>query len=69
MPKGSRETWGVGWFWSGMVRAARWGLEVSLLAVMNVKESGAYLCAQQSPVPSSRAGRHASRPRVFVESV
>ena len=43
-------TWGTGWFWSGMARAVRWGLEVTLLAAVDVEEGGAYpLCARQSP--------------------
>ena len=48
--KSGDETWGTGWFWSGMARAARWGLEVTLLAAVDVEEGGAYpLCARQSP--------------------
>ena len=50
VPKSGDETWGTGWFWSGMARAARWGLEVTLLAAVDVEEGGAYpLCARQSP--------------------
>ncbi len=48
--KSGRGTWGTGWFWSGMARAVRWGLEVTLLAAVDVAEGGAYpLCARQSP--------------------
>ena len=48
--KSDRETWGTGWFWSGMARAACRGLEVTLLAAVDVEEGGAYpLCARQSP--------------------
>ena len=48
--KSGRGTWGTGWFWSGMARAVRWGLEVTLLAAVDVEEGGAYpLCARQSP--------------------
>ena len=57
VPKGGNETWGLGWFWSGMARAARRGLEVSLLVTVDAEEGGAYpLCARQSPgaVPSRR---------------
>ena len=50
--KSGHKTWGVGWFWSGMARAVGRGLEVSLLATVDVEEGGAYpLCARQSPVP------------------
>ena len=50
--KSGDATWGTGWFWSGMARAARWGLEVTLLAAVDVEEGGAYpLCARQSPGP------------------
>lgn len=50
VPKSGRGTWGTGWFWSGMARAARWGLEVTLLAAVDVEEGGAYpLGARQSP--------------------
>ena len=57
VPKSGHKTWGLGWFWSGMARAVRRGLEVSLLAAVDVAEGGAYpLCARQSPgtVPSRR---------------
>ena len=57
VPKSGDETWGLGWFWSGMARAARRGLEVSLLAAVDTEEGGAYpLCARQSPgaTPSRR---------------
>ena len=57
VPKSGDRTWGLGWFWSGMARAARRGLEVSLLAVVDVEAGGAYpLCARQSPgaTPSRR---------------
>ncbi len=57
VPKSGHKTWGLGWFWSGMDRAARRGLEVSLLAAVDAEEGGAYpLCARQSPgaVPSRR---------------
>ncbi|MYC62557.1 MAG: transposase [Caldilineaceae bacterium SB0661_bin_34] len=48
--KSGDQTWGTGWFGSGMARAARWGLEVTLLAAVDVAEGGAYpLCARQSP--------------------
>ena len=48
--KSGRGTWGAGWFWSGMARAVRWGMEVTLLAAVDVEEGGAYpLCARQSP--------------------
>ena len=48
--KSGDQTWGAGWFWSGMARAACWGLEVTLLAAVDVEEGGAYpLCARQSP--------------------
>ncbi len=48
--KSGHETWGTGWFWSGMARAVRWGLEVTLLAAVDIEEGGAYpLCARQSP--------------------
>ena len=48
--KSGRETWGTGWFWSGMARAACWGLEVTLLAAVDVAEGGTYpLCACQTP--------------------
>ena len=40
--KSGRETWGTGWFWSGMARAAFWGLEVTLLAAVDVEEGGTY---------------------------
>ena len=33
--KSGRKTWGMGWFWSGMARAVRRGLEVSLLAAVD----------------------------------
>ena len=47
VPKSGDRTWGLGWFWSGMARAARRGLEVSLLAVVDVAEGGVYpLCAR-----------------------
>lgn len=45
--KSGRKTWGVGWFWSGMARAVRRGLEVSLLAAVAGEEGGAfdrYMC-------------------------
>ena len=32
--KSGDKTWGAGWFWSGMARAACWGLEVTLLAAV-----------------------------------
>ena len=57
VPKSGDKTWGLGWFRAGIARAARRGLEVSLLAAVDVKESGAYpLCARQSPgaTPSRR---------------
>ena len=57
VPKSGSRTWGLGWFWSGMARAARRGLEVSLLAAVDIEAGGAYpLCARQSPgaVPSRR---------------
>ncbi len=48
--KSGDQTWGAGWFGSGMARAARWGLEVTLLAAVDVEEGGACpLCARQSP--------------------
>ncbi|MCY4519331.1 MAG: transposase, partial [Caldilineaceae bacterium] len=48
--KSGHGTWGTGWFWSGMARAVRWGLEVTLLAAVDIEEGGAYpLCARQSP--------------------
>ena len=56
--KSGRKTWGVGWFWSGMARAVRQGLEVSLLAAVDVAEGGAYpLCARQSPAPGRARGK------------
>ena len=56
--KSGRKTWGVGWFWSGMARAVRQGLEVSLLAAVDVEEGGAYpLCARQSPAPGRARGK------------
>ena len=52
--KSGRGTWGTGWFWSGMARAVRRGLEVALLAAVDVEEA--------VPIPSvpAVAGR---RPR------
>ena len=42
--------WGAGWFWSGMARAVRWGMEVTLPAAVDIEEGGTYpLCARQSP--------------------
>lgn len=41
---------GSGWFRAGMDRAARWGLEVTLLDAMDLEEGGAYfLGTRQSP--------------------
>ncbi|MCY4520657.1 MAG: hypothetical protein OXC13_07735 [Caldilineaceae bacterium] len=37
-----RRTGGICWSWSGMARAARWGLEVTLLAAVDVEEGGVY---------------------------
>ena len=57
VPKSGDRTWGLGWFGSGMARAARRGLEVSLLAAVDTEEGGTYpLCARQSPgtTPSRR---------------
>ncbi|MYD91586.1 MAG: hypothetical protein F4Y08_14860 [Caldilineaceae bacterium SB0662_bin_9] len=39
--KSGDKTWGMGWFWSGMARAARWALEVTLLTAVDVEEGGA----------------------------
>lgn len=40
----------MGWFGSGIARSAHRGLEVSLLATVDVEEGGAYpLCARRSP--------------------
>ena len=48
--KSGDKTWGTGWFGSGMARAVCWGLEVTLLAAVDVEEGDAYpLCARQSP--------------------
>ena len=56
--KSGRKTWGVGWFWSGMARTVRWGLEASLLAAVDVDEGGAYpLCARQSPTAGRARGK------------
>ena len=56
--KSGGKTWGVGWFWSGMARAVRRGLEVSLLATVDVEEGGAYpLCARQSPATGRARGQ------------
>ncbi len=56
--KSGCKTWGVGWFWSGMARAVRRGLEVSLLAAVDVEEGGAYpLCARQSPAGGQARGQ------------
>ena len=49
VPKRGRGTWGTGWFWSGMAHATRWGLEVTLLAAVDIEEGGYSLCARQSP--------------------
>ena len=49
IPKSGRETWETGWFWSGLACAARWGLEVSLLAAA---EGGL------SPLCSAFPGHH-----------
>ncbi len=38
--KSGRGTWGTGWFRAGMARAVRWGLEVALLAAVDVGEGG-----------------------------
>lgn len=48
--KSGHETWGVGWFWSGMAKAVQWGLEVTLVAAVDPEEGGAFpLCARQTP--------------------
>ena len=72
VPKSGDRTWGLGWFWSGMARAARRGLEVSLLAAVDVAEGGAYpLCARQSPgaTPSRRQACGAATGRTTTVAV
>ena len=50
VPKSGDQTWDLGWFGSGMARAARRGLEVSLLTAVDAEEGGTHsLCARQSP--------------------
>ena len=64
--KSGHETWGTGWFRAGLAGAVRWGLEVTLLAAVDIEESGAYpLCARQSPgiVRSRRPARGADTGR------
>ena len=50
VPKSRAQTWGLGWFWNSMARAARRDLEVSLLVAVGAEEGGAYLLGtRQSP--------------------
>ena len=42
VPKNGGKTWDVDWFWSGMARAVRPVLKVSLLAAVDFEEGGTY---------------------------
>ena len=51
VPKSGRGTWGTDWFGSGMARAVRWGLEVTLLAAVDLD------AGNRNAYPSAPVGR------------
>ena len=63
VPKSGDQTWDLGWFGSGMARAARRGLEVSLLTAVDAEEAAPIPSAPGSlRVPPCRVARPAGRP-------
>lgn len=55
LPKSGRETPGLGHYWSGAAQQALWGLEASLLSVIDIdKRTAWHLDACQTPGPSER---------------
>ena len=50
IPKAGKSTYGKGRYWSGVARAAKWGLEIGGFAVVDVKNNSAFhLQAYQTP--------------------
>lgn len=61
LPKSGRKTPGLGQFWSGSAQQALWGLEVSLLSVIDVEQRTAWhLDAIQTPDKAERAAKDIS---------
>lgn len=61
LPKSGKATPGVGHFWSGTAQQALWGLEVSLLSVIDVEHRTAWhLDAVQTPDKAERAAKDIS---------
>lgn len=61
LPKSGKETPGLGHFWSGTAQQALWGLEVSLLSVIDVEQRTAWhLDAVQTPDKAERVAKDIS---------
>lgn len=61
LPKSGNATPGLGQFWSGSAGKALWGLELSLLSVIDVEQHTAWhLDAVQTPGPGERADKDLS---------
>ena len=70
LPKSGKKTPGVGKYWSGAVQKALWGLEVSLLSVVDVdKRTAWHLDAVQTPSLSEREGQDISLTDHYAQTV
>jgi hypothetical protein len=53
--KSGKHTWGLGWFYNGSAGKAAQGLEISVIAVVDVSAHQGYTLAVQQTIPSEQA--------------
>jgi hypothetical protein len=65
LPKSGKKTYGLDWFWNGCLGRAEKGLEISLIALIDLKAHSAYaLSAKQTP---ARAATNFSRLELYLQ--
>lgn len=65
LPKSGKKTYGLDWFWNGCLGRTQKGLEVSLIALIDLGAQTAYaLCAKQTP---SRTTTELSRLDIYLK--
>lgn len=70
LPKSGKKTPGLGKYWSGTAQKALWGLEVSLLSVVDVdKRTAWHLDVVQTPGPAEREAKNIGLIDHYVQTV
>jgi hypothetical protein len=70
VPKSGKQTYGLDWFYNGSANRTQKGLEISVIAVVDVTNHRAYsLSVQQTPANSGERRRPSCRPSVERQTI